>query len=402
MKKLLFVSTLILLSILSANAFQTDSISVDSLKKEGFKFTTVKENPITSIKNQYRSSTCWSFSGMAFFESELLRMGKGNYDLSEMFVVHHTMLDRAQYYVRLHGDGSFSPGGSFYDDLFCLQNYGLMPQEAYPGLMYGDTLPNHGELDAVAKAYVDAIAKSNSEKLTPVWLQGLDKIYDTYLGVIPKTFVYKGVTYTPMSFAKMLGLNADDYVSITSYTHHPFYKPFALEVQDNWRQALSYNLPMDEMVDVIKYAVEHGYTVAWGADVSEIGFTRDGVGVVPDDDKGAELTGTDMDHWLKMSKTDKRKELTSYPLPEKKVTQEMRQKAFDDWQTTDDHGMLIFGIAKDQTGKLYFMVKNSWGTNYDYKGIWYVSEDYVKYKTMNYVVNKAALPKDIAKKLGLK
>lgn len=372
-------------------------------KEEGFVFTTVKENPITSIKNQNRSSTCWSFSSVGFFESELLRLGKGEFDLSEMFIVHHTMEERAVNYVRYHGDASFSPGGSFEDIVACYRQHGLVPQEAMPGIMYGDSLPVHNELDAVAGAYVQAIGKGKYSKLTPVWREGLRSIYDTYLGECPKEFDYKGKTYTPRTFAdEVLGLNMDDYISITSYTHHPFYTQFNVEVQDNWRNALSYNLPMEEMMEVMDNAVREGYTFAWGADVSEQGFTRDGIAVVPDAAKGAELTGSDMAHWLGLSAADKRKELTSKPLPEMEVTQEMRQIAFDNWETTDDHGMLIYGIAKDQNGKEYFMVKNSWGTAGKYKGIWYASKAFVAYKTMNILVHKDAIPSKIAKKMGLK
>lgn len=373
----------------------------DSAAQEGFIFTTVKENPITSIKNQNRSSTCWSFSALGFLESELLKKGKGEYDLSEMFVVHKTMTDRGVNYVRQHGEASFSPGGSFYDILYCLKNYGLVPQEAMNGIMYGDSLPVHNELDGVAKGYIDAIAKSELKKLTPVWKNGFEAIYDSYLGKCPEEFTYKGKKYTPKSFAAELGLNPDDYVSLTSYTHHPFYDKFAIEIQDNWRGGQSYNLPIDELMQVFDYAVDNGYTVAWGADVSETGFTRDGIAVMPDAAKGAELTGSDMAKWTGMTAADKRKELTSKPLPEMEVTQEMRQTAFDNWETTDDHGMLIYGIAKDQNGKPYYMVKNSWGPTGKYKGTWYISPAFAKYKTMNIVVNKNAIPKEIAKKLGL-
>ena len=371
-------------------------------QEEGFVFTTVKENPITSIKNQNRSSTCWSFSSLGYLESELLRLGKGEFDLSEMFVVHKTMEDRAVNYVRYHGDSSFSPGGSFYDIVYCYKNYGMVPQEAMPGIMYGEELPVHNELDAVAGGYVNAIAKSSSKKLTNVWKKGLSAIYDTYLGECPAEFTYKGKTYSPRTFAdEVLGLNMDDYVSLTSYTHHPFYTQFNIEVQDNWRNSLSYNLPINELMEVMDYAVKNGYTFAWGADVSEQGFTRDGIAVYPDADKGAELTGSDMAHWLGLSASDKRKELTSKPLPEVEVTQEMRQEAFDNWETTDDHGMLIYGIAKDQNGKEYFMVKNSWGESGKYKGIWYASKAFAAYKTMNILIHKDAIPAAIAKKLGL-
>ena len=393
MKNIVLIATLGLLSL--------NTVAQEPKKEEGFVFSTVKENPITSIKNQNRSSTCWSFSSLAFLESELLRQGKGEYDLSEMFVVHHTMADRAERYVRLHGDNSFSPGGSFYDVVYCMNNYGLVPQEAMNGIMYGDTLPVHNELDAVAEAYVNAIAKGKLTKLTPVWMNGLNAIYDTYLGKCPEKFSYKGKEYTPLTFAKSLGLNADDYVSLTSYTHHPFYKKFAIEIQDNWRNAESWNLPIDEFMTVIDNAVNNGYTVAWGSDVSEDGFTRDGIAVVPQMNR-TDLTGSDMARWTGLTMADKRKELTSKPMPEMDITQEMRQKAFNNWETTDDHGMLIYGTAKDQNGKEYFMVKNSWGTNNKYKGTWYASKSFVKYKTMNILVHKDALPKEIAKKLGFK
>ncbi|WP_448790235.1 aminopeptidase C [Bacteroides graminisolvens] len=393
MKNIVLIATLGLLSL--------NTVAQEPKKEEGFVFSTVKENPITSIKNQNRSSTCWSFSSLAFLESELLRQGKGEYDLSEMFVVHHTMADRAERYVRLHGDNSFSPGGSFYDVVYCMNNYGLVPQEAMNGIMYGDTLPVHNELDAVAEAYVNAIAKGKLTKLTPVWMNGLNAIYDTYLGKCPEKFSYKGKEYTPLTFAKSLGLNTDDYVSLTSYTHHPFYKKFAIEIQDNWRNAESWNLPIDEFMTVIENAVNNGYTVAWGSDVSEDGFTRDGIAVVPQMNR-TDLTGSDMARWTGLTMADKRKELTSKPMPEMEITQEMRQKAFNNWETTDDHGMLIYGTAKDQNGKEYYMVKNSWGTNNKYKGTWYASKAFVKYKTMNILVHKDALPKEIAKKLGFK
>ena len=369
----------------------------------GFVFTTVKENKITSVKNQNRSSTCWAYSALGFLEAELLRLNKGDCDFSEMFVVYHTMLDRAVNYVRLHGDASFSPGGSFYDVLYCWRHYGIVPDKAMPaGVMYGDTLANHSDLDAAAKAYVDVIAKSTASKISPLWRRPLEAIYETYLGKLPQEFTYKGKKYTPRSFADSFGLNMDDYVSLTSYSHHPFYEAFAIEIQDNWRGGMSYNLPIDELMQVMRNAVNTGYTIAWGSDVSEEGFTRNGIAVMPDVKKGAELTGSDMAHWLGLSKADRRAELTSRPLPEMTVTQQMRQEAYDNWETTDDHGMLIYGLAKDQNGKQYFMVKNSWGQAGKYKGFWYASEAFVAYKTMNIVVHKNAIPKEILKKLNIK
>ena len=375
--------------------------------KEGFEFTVVKANPVTSVKNQSRAGTCWCYSSLAFIESELLRMGKGEYDFSEMFIVHNTYLDRADKAVRTHGDVSFSQGGSFYDALYGMEKFGLVPEaEMRPGVMYGDTLSNHNELTAVSNAVVDAIAKGRSRSLQKdannqmLWKKAIESIHDIYLGERPEKFTYNGKEYTPKSFFQSLGLKADDYVSLTSYSHEPFYSSFILEIQDNWRWAKSYNLPLDELMQVFDNAIMNGYTIAWGSDVSENGFNRNGVAVLPDEDKAQELSGSDMAHWLKLKPEEKK--LTSKPQPQKWVTQEERQVAYDNYETTDDHGMQIYGIAKDQMGNEYYMVKNSWGVDSKYKGHWYVSKAFARYKTMNIVVHKNALPKDIAKKLGIK
>ena len=400
MKKLLTVAALGLFCV-SGMAQEAQE------KKEGFEFTVVKENPITSIKNQNRAGTCWSYSALAFIESELIRLGKGEHDLSEMFIVHNTYLDRADKAVRTHGDVSFSQGGSFYDVLYGMKTFGLVPEaEMRPGVMYGDTLSNHNELTAVSDAVVAAIAKGGLSKLQKndknelLWKKAIEAVHDIYLGKRPEKFTYQGKEYTPKSFYESLGLNADDYVSLTSYTHHPFYSSFVLEIQDNWRWAQSYNLPIDEFMQVFDNAIMKGYTIAWGSDVSESGFTRTGVAVLPDADKAQELSGSDMARWLKMKPEEKK--LNTKPQPQKWVSQEERQVAYDNYETTDDHGMQIFGIAKDQMGNEYYMVKNSWGEAGTYKGIWYASKAFARYKTMNIVVHKDALPKDIAKKLGIK
>ncbi len=352
---------------------------------KGYVFTTVDSLPITSVKDQASSGTCWSFSSIGFFESELLRLGKGEHDLAEMFVVHKTMEDRAKAAVRLHGDIEFAQGGSFYDVVYCWKNYGMVPQEVMPGIMYKSDRINHTELTAVAKAYVDALAKSNLKKLTDVWQKGFSGIYDAYIGECPEKFTYNGKEYTPLSYAQSLGLNMDDYVSLTSFTHHPFYEQFIIEIQDNWRWGQSYNLPLDEFMAVMHNAIKNGYTFAWGADVSETGFMRSkpAICVIPTDD-------------------DKENKILREPGQEKEITQEMRQEGYDNWETTDDHGMQIFGIAKDQNGKEYFMVKNSWNTTAGNNGIWYASDAYVALKTINILVHKDALPKDIRKKLGIK
>lgn len=387
---------------------QTDSavavVEKDSIK--GFKFETIDSIAITPVKDQFKSGTCWSFSGIGFFESELLRMGKPAIDLSEMFVVSKTMMDRAEYCVRMYGDVKFAGGGSAYDVLYCLDNYGLVPQSIMPGIEYAttkeDTLPVHKELDALMKGYVKALTTSNIKRLTPVWKKGFQAILDTYLGQCPDTFTINGELYSPKTYAESLGLDARNYVSLTSFTHHPFYSRFACEVPDNWRMGMSYNLPLDEMMEAIDFAIANGYTIVWATDVSEPAFSRSGIAQVPDEES-EDVIGSDMAKWLGLKETQKKEKLTKKPLPEKVITQELRQTAFDNWETTDDHGMLIFGIAKDQNGKKYYMVKNSWGTvKSDYHGIWYVTEAFVRYKTMNLLLNKNGIPEPTRKRLGIK
>ena len=376
-------------------------------QSEGIQFTVVKENPITSIKNQNRAGTCWCYSSLAFIESELLRMGKGEYDFSEMFLVHNTYLDRAEKAVRTHGDVSFAQGGSFYDVIYGMEAFGLVPEaEMRPGVMYGMELSNHNELSAVSDAVVAAIAKGKlrSLQVSPdgemLWKKAIEAIHDIYLGVRPETFTYEGVEYTPKSFYESMGLNASDYVSLTSYTHHPFYTSFAIEIPDNWRWAQSYNLPIDELMEVFDYAIMNGYTIAWGSDVSEDGFTREGTAILPDVDKAsAELDGSDMAKWLKMTEAERKSKPMA--VPQKWVSQEERQLAYDNRETTDDHGMQIYGKAVDQNGTEYYMVKNSWGAAGTYQGIWYASKAFVRYKTMNIIVHKDAIPAEIRAKLNL-
>lgn len=365
-------------------------------------FVVVKANPITSIKDQNQSGTCWAYSSFGFFEAELLRLGKGEHDLCESFLVYHTYMDRADKAVRTHGDVSFSQGGSFYDAVYCLKNYGICPQEAMPapGSLYGDSLFNFNQLDAVASAYVKAIAQGKHKKLSLSWKKDLCGIYANYFGELPKNFTVNGKEYTPHSYAESLGLNMDDYVSLTSYTHYPFYTKFIIEVQDNWRWAESYNLPLDEFMDVMVSAVKNGYTFAWGSDVSEKGFdARKGVATVPSGAKDNDKTGSDAARWT--GSNERNNASVAGGEGELTITQEMRQIGYDNWTTTDDHGMVIYGIAKDAKGKEYFMVKNSWGDYGPYNGMFYASMPFVAYKTMNILIHKDALPKKIARKLGL-
>ncbi|EJX09117.1 peptidase C1-like family protein [gut metagenome] len=373
-------------------------------KKEEITFTVIKENPVTSIKDQNQSGTCWAYSSLGFLEAELLRMGKGTHDLCEAFLVYNTYMDRADKAVRTHGDVSFSQGGSFYDAAYCLKHYGIVPETAMPapGTLYGDSLFNFNQLDAVTSAYVGALAKGNHKKLSLTWKSDLFNIYKNYFGELPKEVkAADGKTYTPQAYAKdYLGLNMDDYVSLTSYTHHPFYSKFILEIQDNWRWAESYNLPLDEFMRVMDSAVRNGYTFAWGSDVTETYFGRQNgkdYAYVPKNLKVRDLQGSDAARWGGTLDTGAKvasdEEMT--------ITQDLRQKAYDNWETTDDHGMVIYGLAKDDKGTEYFMVKNSWGDYGKYHGMFYASKAYVAYKTMNIFIHKSAIPADIAKKLGL-
>ena len=367
--------------------------------------TVIKENKITSIKNQSRSGTCWDYSTLSFLEAEILKKTGKTYDLCEAFVANKTYFDRAVQVVRMHGDCQFAQGGSAYDPIYCLKHYGICPEDAMPlpGTLYGDSLNNFNEFFDVMTPYVLSVAKSKTDKLSSQWKVALHGIIDAYLGKCPEKFTYQGKSYTPMSFAQSLEINPDDYESFTSYTHHPFWTAFAVEVQDNWRNPLSWNLPLDDMMRIIDNAVMNGYTVAWGGDVSEPGFTRDGLAYSIDAKKAQSLSGSDMAHWLKLTKTEKKNVLDSLgcKVPEVTPTQKLRQERFDNWELTDDHGMLIYGIAKDQNGKEYYMVKNSWGETGDYKGIWYMTKNYIANNTMDFIVNKNAVPKDIRKKLGI-
>lgn len=399
MKKYIVSAALAALAILSASAQRPAA----PVKPADYQFTVVKENPITPIKNQYRSGTCWCFSALSFLESEAIK-AKGIKDpalypdFSEMFVVRKAYADRAQKFVRLNGKLNFAAGSDFGDVLDVAKAYGLVDQKAYSGLQYGYDLPVQGELDAVLKGYVDAVVKNPNRKLTPVWAKGLDGILDAYMGQVPETFTVNGATYTPESYRDAQGLNLDDYISFTSFTHHPFYTTFAIEVEDNWRWTPSWNVPLDEFMAIIDNAINNGYTVAWGGDVSEAGFTRNGLAILVDTEAKA-TSGSDQERWVGKAE-DKPAEKAA--VKEIEVTQENRQLWFDEKTSTDDHGMHLYGIAKDQNGNKFYLIKNSWGESGEYKGIWYMSEQFCKGKALNILVNKKAVPKEILKKLGLK
>lgn len=360
--------------------------------KEGsnYSFTVVKQVDKSLVPNQYRTGTCWSFSTLSFFESELMRMGKGRQALSEMFVVRHTYMDKAERYVRWGGHINFSAGGAFHDVAYVWKNYGMVPEAVYSGLQYGEAKHNHSELDQALKAFLDVIVKNPNHRLTTSWKDAVNGILDAYLGPIPKTFTYEGKEYTPKSYAASLGLNPDDYVELSSFTHHPFYQPFTLEVPDNWLQGQVYNVPVEEMTTLAFDALDAGYSLAWGADVSDKGFNwKAGLALAPAEDWEVLTASTETDVWAN-------------PTPQAKITQEQRQAAFDRYELTDDHGMHITGYAKDQNGDRYFIVKNSWGTeSNECDGFFFASEAYFALLTMDYMVHKDALPKALRKKLGL-
>ncbi len=348
-------------------------------KKDRHIFTMIHEIGTTSVKNQARTGTCWDFATQSFLESELMRMGKGKYDLSEMFNVRYTYPLKAERYVRYHGKYQFGEGGQAHDVLKIFDTYGAVPNSVYSGLEPGDSLYDNTEMDAVLKAVLKTIVERN--RISNHYEDLVNAICDVYLGKVPQEFEYNGKKYTPKSFAESLGINTKDYVEITSFTHHPFYSKFVLEVPDNWEEGEYYNVPLDDLIQIMNNAIANDYSVAWDGAVGKNNFYRkEGYAVVPIEGDTA-TTGVE-------------KELD--------VTQQMRQKAFDDYATTDDHLMQITGVAKDQAGTTFYYTKNSWGVkDKKYDGYWYMSEPFVKLRTIAIMVNKNAIPKDIRDKLGI-
>lgn len=381
------------------------ALTITAQPTENITFTTVLENPITSVKNQSRSGTCWDYATLGFVEAELLRTTGKTYDLSEMFVASKDYVDCAEYHVRMHGYSRFSEGGSADDVFAVMDRHGICPENAMalPGSMTGDTLANFTEFFKTLEPFVSAVAKSDSPQLTTQWRVGLQGILDAYLGKCPERFTYEGKEYTPLTFYRSLGINKNDYVSITSFTHHPFYEQFVIEAPYKWRPRPSYNVTLDELMHCIDHALRQGYTVAWGGDVSEDGFTRQGLGIACDIEHAEDLTGSDAARWLKLSKQEKAESLKRLgaKTPELMPTQKLRQERFDNWQSTYDHVMLIYGLATDQNGREYYMVKNSWGDSGEYHGIWYMSKAYIALNTTYIFLNKGGLDNSLRKKLKL-
>ena len=379
------------------------SVAASAQKQPEYQFTTVKANPITSVKNQYRSGTCWAFSTIGFFESEAIRIcgikDEADYpDFSEFFVVSHSYLDRAVKFVQLDGNLTFGAGSEADDVLDVIRDFGIVPQSAMSGMNYGTELPEQSELDAVLKAYIQAVVKKPNKVLSTAWKAGFKGILDAYLGEWPENFTVAGKEYTPESYRDAMGINPEDYITLTSFTHHPFYTWFPIEVCDNWRWDQAYNIPIDEFMAVLDNALENGYTAAWGADVSHPGFTRTGTALLVDNSVKS-TAGSDQEHWVGK---EEGKPAPAPAVVETVPTQESRQADWDNKTMTDDHGMQIYGIAKDQNGKKFYMVKNSWGVTGKYDGLWYASENFVKGQSLDIMIHKSALPKDLKKKLGIK
>ena len=374
-------------------------------KNEGFTFTDQIVLPATSVKDQNRTGTCWSFAALAMLESEMLRLMKPETDLSEMFIVYQAYIEKAEKYVRMHGNTNFGGGGTFHDVTDMIRKYGIVPEEVYKGLNYGEEKHVHGELDGLLKEEVDAVIKNPNRKLSPVWKETIVSTLKSYLGEIPEKFDYQGISYSPQSFARdVVGLNMDDYIEITSFSHHPFYSRFIIEIPDNWSWGEVYNVPLNELEQIIDYSLQKGYTVAWASDISEKGFLtgNKGVAVVPVV-KTEQMAENERLRWETLSDREKEEETfkVTKPVSELEITQEIRQLSFDNFQTTDDHGMLIVGTATDQNGNAYYKIKNSWGDYNKMNGWFYASKAYLKYKTTVIMVNKNAIPPHSRKNLDL-
>ena len=403
MKNLLIIS----ISFLSLGVFSQEKFETNR-KGSNYKFKVLKDLEATDVQDQGRTSTCWSFSSLSFFESEIIRLKNERHNLSEMFIARNAYLGKSENYLRMYGTFTFGPGGAFHDIPWVIKRYGIVPEEVYKGLNYGSTTHKHSEMEAVLDGAVKALAKKpQNGNLTPVWKDAVEGILDAYLGELPSNiedfnFTYKGKQYNPKSFSKSLGLNMEDYISITSFSHHPFYSQFVLEVQDNWAMQSSYNLPLDEFINLMEQAIMKGYTFGWGADVSEKGFGyRDALAILPEDESTIQKSGKDSKRFNDAGAVRVSNAFIS-PVKERNITQEDRQIAFDNQETTDDHGMHVTGLVEDQKGTKYFIVKNSWGESNDRDGYFFASFPYVKYKTLNIQVHKDVLSKDLKKKLEIK
>lgn len=389
MKKILFsLSILLIAAKVSAQDDLINKLKNNQSENTDFQFTTIKDVDRTSVKNQGSSGTCWSYSGNSFLESEVLKKHKKQLDIAEIYTARKTYEDKAKLYVLMDGNVNYGDGGELHDVVNMYKKYGSIPQSAYTGLINGATKNNFDAMQKELKAMLDSIIKVKAP-IDLSWTKKFSETLDKYLGKVPETFVYEGKTYTPESFGKeVVGLNADDYIEISSFKEHPYYQQFYIPIADNWSADRVYNVPMKELTDIIDNAINKGYSVGWAADVSEPYFSwKNGVAYVPDVKDIYHITAEEKAH------------LFDGPKPDKAITEDLRQEAFNNLTTTDDHGMQIVGLAKDQTGKEYYIVKNSWGASNDYKGYLYVSKPYVQFKTTAILLNKAGLPNSTKNKL---
>jgi len=379
MKKfLLFVLTTIFLTSIAVGQPSKDSL---------YQFKTITSVETTPVKNQGSSGTCWNYSASSFVETEILRETGKLYDLSEMFTTFNTYMDKANAYVRMHGHMNFGQGGALHDVTLMFKKYGAVPQSVFPGLNYGTSINKHGELDAILKVMLDEVVKNHNKQLTPVWKEAYKRVLESYLGEYPENFNFEGKNYTPKSFAEQLKFDPDAYMQFTSWTDYPYFEEMTVLVPDNWLHQNSYNLPLDELEKLVDAALKSGYSVAWATDVSEKGFSwKSGVAIVP------EKPFDDMTE-------DEKKAMFNGPSNEMIITPELRQEAFDNYTTTDDHGMHIVGLASDKSGKEYYIVKNSWDTKNIFEGYLYVSKAFFKYKTISLMLHKGGVPKELMKKL---
>jgi bleomycin hydrolase len=393
-KRPLFLASALLMgmSVIFAQDNLVNSLKVNASEnsKDAFKFTDVINLENTSIKNQGSSGTCWSYSGNSFIESEMIRMGKKPVELSQIYSARNAYVEKGRIYVRMHGAVTLGDGGAFHDVMNMFKKYGAVPQMVYTGLNYGTDKNKFAEMGAIMEGVLAATVKNPNGELTPNWEKAYTAVIDSYLGEVPKSFEYNGKKYTPETFAKeVVGINADDYIEISSLQEYPYYSKFTLLVPDNWAFNQVYNVKINELTEIIDNGLKKGYTVAWGGDVSEKSFSwKNGVAFVPEKN-------------FETMTAEEKADLFNGPKNEMIVTEAMRQKAFDNYTTQDDHGMHIVGISKDQNGKEYYIVKNSWGASNDYKGYLFMTKEFVKYKTTAIMIHKGAIPAPMMKKLGL-
>lgn len=389
MKKLFVSVAVIMATMVSAQDNLINAIAQNHSEKAGFKFTPIINLEATEVKDQGSSGTCWSYTGASFLESEMIRMGKQPVDLAEIFTARNTYIEKAKQYVRMHGNLDYGDGGELHDIINIYAKYGAVPQSVYSGLNYGTTRNDFEEMQAALKGLLEGLVKRpNVKKLTPNWLKAYTAALDSYLGEVPETFFYNNKKYTPQSFAKeVVGINPEDYIEMLSYEHAPKYQNTFMAVPDNWSYDAAFNVEMTDFTKVIDNALKKGYSVMWASDVSEKYFSwRNGVAFVPEK------------KWEEMTYNEQRSLFDAPPIKERNITPEMRAEAFDNWETTDDHAMHIVGLAKDQNGREYYIVKNSWGVTNDYEGYLYVTKAYVTYKTTALMVHKGGVPTEILKK----